>query len=331
MSDQTEHKLPTRDRVFAICDDLYKRNTKPTVRLVLSMMPDVTSTSTVHKPFKEWVDQLEARQKTMLDTLGFSDAFVQAFMREITRYGVEAEDRYKTMAHDAKEQRDTALEDLERTEERYFKQSSLVEQQAKELRDLKAGNAERQRAQEATIAEVRQQLKDALSANVELNNTNEGLRTELARIQVQLDNNNALVAEVKQNANITLAENIHLREKNSQLHTEIARLETTQAMSQQLADELRHNANRLQTEIASMEERHKADTKERREENQGLKDEIIRLRQQYDDGRIQLNEIRQQYSEASNKANEQIQVIADLRSTVAEQSRVIETLSPDRK
>lgn len=327
----SEHSLPTRDRVFAICDDLFRRNTKPTVRLVLSMLPDITSTSTIHKPFREWMEQLEARQQSMLDKLGFSDTFTQAFMREVTRFGVEAEERYKTMAADAKEQRDTAVEDLERTEERYFKQSALLEQQAKEIRELKAGMTERQRAQEATVAEVRQQLLEAQTANSELTATNENLRTELARMQVQLDNNNALVIEVKQNAQVLQVENIELREKHARLLTDTARLETTLEARQQLVDELRSTAHRLQAEITTAEERHKADVSERREELLALKEEQARLRQQLENSRQQLTESRQQLADVTGKSGEQVQVIADLRSTVAEQSRVIERLAPGNK
>lgn len=317
----SEHSLPTRDRVFAICDDLFRRNTKPTVRLVLSMLPDITSTSTIHKPFKEWMEQLEARQQSMLDKLGFSDTFTQAFMREVTRFGVEAEERYKTMAVDAKEQRDTAVEDLERTEERYFKQSSLVEQQAKEIRELKAGMAERQRAQEATVAEVRQQLEDAQAANHTLASTNEGLRTELAKIQVQLVNNNALVAEVKQNAHAVQSENINLRDAQAQLLKDVTRLETTLDGRQQLVDELKAAALRLQAEIVAAEGRYESAITERRQENVTLKEELARLRQQLDDNR-------QQLADSKGKTVEQLQSIVDLKATVAEQSRVIEKLAP---
>lgn len=331
MADNTEHTLPTRDRVFAICDDLFRRNQKLSVRLVHSMLPDIVSISTIHKPYKEWMDQLEARQHSMLDKLGFSDAFVQSFMREVTRFGVEAEERYKTMAIDAKEQRDTAIEDLERTEEKYFKQNALVEQQAKEIRELKAGMVERQRAQEATVAEVRQQLQEAQSINSELSTTNEGLRTELARMQVQLDNNNALVSEVKQNAQAIQGENLDLREKHAQLITDVARLETTLETRQQLVDELRSTANRLQGEMATAEERHKADLGERRQEVFTLKEEQARLRQQLEDSRQQLTDTRQQLADTTGKSGEQVQVIADLRATVAEQSRVIERLAPADK
>lgn len=311
MSD-TEHTLSTRDRVFAICNDLYRQNRKPSVRLVLSMLPDISSTSSVHKPFKEWMEEIEAQQQSLYDKLGFSEEFTQSFMREITRFGVEAEERYKNLAADAKEQRDTALEDLERTEDKYFKQSALVEQQAKEIRALKAEAAESKRAQEAIVAELRQQLDDEHSVNHELTTANEGLRTELAKIRVQLDNNEALVSEVKSNAKQVTQENRDLREAQSTLHKEMARLETTLDGRQQLIDEIKASAGRYESMITEL-----------RQEKSAFKDELTRQRQQLDDAK-------QQLADAKSKQTEQLQTIADLRSTIAEQSRVIERLTPDK-
>lgn len=310
---ETEHTLSTRDRVFAICNDLYRQNRKPTVRLVLSMLPDISSTSSVHKPFKEWVEEMEAHQQSLYDKLGFSEEFTQAFMREITRFGVEAEERYKNLASDAKEQRDTAVEDLERTEERYFKQSALVEQQAKEIRALKAEAAEAKRAQEAIVAELRGQLEDEHGANRELASTNEALRTELAKIQVQLDNNQALVTEVKSNAQKVSEENRELRQSQAELNKELARLETTLEGRQQLIDELRSSAMRYEASLDEL-----------RKEKTVLKDDNTRQHQQLDDAK-------QQLADAKAKLAEQQQSVADLRSTVAEQSRVIERLTDKSK
>ncbi len=57
-------------------------------------------------------------------------------MKEITRFSVEAEQRYKEQTQDAHEQRDLALEELEHSEERLYKQTALIEQRDKEIRKL---------------------------------------------------------------------------------------------------------------------------------------------------------------------------------------------------
>lgn len=317
----TEHSLSTRDRVFAICNDLYRRNQKPSVRLVLSMLPDISSTSSVHKPFKEWMDEMEAQQQSLYDKLGFSEEFTQAFMREITRFGVEAEDRYKSQAADAKEQRDIAVDDLERTEDKYFKQSALVEQQAKQIRELKAELVELKRVNEAVLkeqkhahenalTELRQRSDDLKAANESLTATNEKLRTELAKTTVQLENNERLVREVKNHGQKTDDENRSLRDERAQLTKEVARLETTLDGRQQLIDELKASAMRYESTLAEF-----------RDEKAALKEDTTKLRQQLDDAK-------QQLSTAIARQSEQQQSILDLRSTIAEQSRVIERITP---
>ena len=40
-----------QDTVNQICSDFLRKNIKPTVRLVLAELPDISSTSTVHKYF----------------------------------------------------------------------------------------------------------------------------------------------------------------------------------------------------------------------------------------------------------------------------------------
>ncbi|MEY8216114.1 MAG: DNA-binding protein, partial [Colwellia sp.] len=66
-----------QERVNDICSELYADGTKPTVRLVRSMLSDVKSTSTVHKYFANWKKELEANQQSLYDKLGFSSEFTQ--------------------------------------------------------------------------------------------------------------------------------------------------------------------------------------------------------------------------------------------------------------
>lgn len=305
--------MSTSDRVKQICNDLYRQGTKPSVRMILSMMDDITSTSTVHKPYREWMDELEASQQSLYDKLGFSEEFTQSFMREITRFGVEAEERFKSRTLEAREQRDTALEDLERTEDKYVKQSTVLEQQAKELRDKKTEIAEQKRAHEATVQELRTQLEEQQAENRELSATNETLRTEMAKAQVQLDNNNSLVNEVKTSAGDKDREIERLRDDVvGELRSEIVELSKTNT---RLTSTLEGKTELIQ-ELKGLEPR----LNSLADEKAALSTEIAKLQQRVDDSQRQVTEL-------TVKAKESAQTEIDLRGTIAEQSSVIKSLT----
>jgi len=305
--------LTTSDRVKQICNDLYRKGTNPSVRLVLSMMPDITSTSTVHKPYKEWRDELEANQQSLYDKLGFSEEFAQSFMREISRFSVEAEERFKSRTQEAREQRDTALEDLERTEDKFANQCALVEQQGKALSDKKVELAEQLKAHEAIVKELRDQLEEQLNANNELVATNEELRTGIAKAQVQLDHNNTLVEEVKTAAGdkdkevTRLREEVvgGLRDENIELTKNVTRLTSILEGKEELIEELKGIEPRL-NKLA--EEKASADTK------------LAKMQQKLED-------IQNELSNEKVQAKEAIQTEQDLRTTIAEQSAVIKSLT----
>ena len=101
-----------QERVNEICNELYSKGEKVSVRVILTFLPDVSSTSTVHKYYANWRKELEANEKSLYDKLGFSPEFTQMFMKEISRFSVEAEQRYKGIADEANEQRDTAIDEL---------------------------------------------------------------------------------------------------------------------------------------------------------------------------------------------------------------------------
>lgn len=208
MNLENTENLSTQDRVNQICNELYQKGTKPSVRLVLAELPDVSSTSTVHKYFSNWKREIDANQQSLYDRLGFSADFTKSFMKEISRFAVEAEQRYKGMADDANEQREQAVSDLAKAEDKLHKQTAVVKQQEKQISDLKselsdtikkaeANLAQEQKANEATVNELRQQLAAALDENKQLTNQNESLRTDLAKAELKLESNQELVEQVK--------------------------------------------------------------------------------------------------------------------------------------
>lgn len=260
----TAEQSRIQDKVNSICNELYAKGNKPSVRLVLSMLPDVSSTSTVHKYFANWRRELEANQQSLYDKLGFSSDFTQSFMKEITRFSVEAEQRYKEQAQDANEQRDLVLEDLTRSEERLYKQNAVVEQLEhnlaeinKELAAVKAdakselqktvelGKAALDKEKEthaAIVTELRQQLAQANETIKSLTETNEGQRTELAKANLKLEGNQQYVDEVKaQNADL-VSENKALSKELTNLNRTLAGQEATIAGNSKLISNLEDTA-----------------------------------------------------------------------------------------
>lgn len=254
----TTEQNSIQDRVTAICNDLYTKGTKPSVRIVLSMLPDISSTSTVHKYFSNWKKELEANQQSLYEKLGFSSEFTQSFMKEITRFGVEAEQRYKELSVDANEQRDIAVEDLGRSEEKQYKQSALLEQSQKEISELQKElfkvqeNAKAELTQEnesnrVIVQELRDQLSDLKSNGKELTLTNELLRTEIAKAELRLEGNEQYVQEVKTQNQFIMTDNKELNVTISELNKTLAGYEATLSGNKQLIMNLEAHNTELQS------------------------------------------------------------------------------------
>ena len=77
---QAATSKPMQERVNDICNDLYSKGEKLSVRIVLAEMPDVSSTSTIHTYFKNWKQEVDANQQSLYDRLGFSPSFTKSFM-----------------------------------------------------------------------------------------------------------------------------------------------------------------------------------------------------------------------------------------------------------
>jgi len=328
---QQSEQNSIQERVTAICNDLYSKGTKPTVRLVLSMIPDVSSTSTVHKYFATWKKELEANQQSLYDRLGFSSEFTQSFMKEITRFGVEAEHRYKEQAVGANEQRDIAVEELERSEEKLFKQNALIEQKDKEIKELqielmkvqeklKADLSAEQQSNKVIVTELRQQLTNADTETKTLTSANESLRTEIAKAELKLEGNQEYVNEVKTQNTDLVKDNKELNNTVASLSKNIASQESTIAGNDKLISNLESSASSNKDAIAKIENEvieHKATITEIRRELSLLNENSVKEKEQLN---IQL-------TNSKTKLTEATATIESLEKTNTEQSSVITKLT----
>lgn len=314
MAESIESKS-IQERVSEICNELYSGGTKPSVRIVLAELPDVKSTSTVHKYFANWKKELEANQQSLYERLGFSSEFTQSFMKEITRFGVEAEQRYKQQAQDANEQRDQAVSDLAKSEDKLHTQAAVVTQQEKEIKELQnelltvkknleAELAKEKKASEATISEIRQQLSNVTKESKALSQQNESLRTDIAKAELKLEGNQEFVNEVKtQNAQLS-AENKEFITTISDLNKTIASQESTMSGNDKLIQTLQSQQATMTQRLASLESN-----------NTKLQNELSSLHTEFSDVNEKLSEEKDNFAkqvalsnEAKTSFNEQIKV-----------------------
>ncbi|POC05633.1 DNA-binding protein [Vibrio vulnificus] len=264
-----------QDRVSEICNDLYGRGEKVSVRVILTYLPDVSSTSTVHKYYANWRKELEANEKSLYDKLGFSSEFTQMFMKEISRFSVEAEQRYKGIADEANEQRDTAIDELAKAEERLYKQTALVDQQGKDISNLKSDLAAEEKAHtteieklnnshEVLVQELRSRIAQLEKDLSDTAKVNESLRTDLAKSQLKLESNQDYVNEVKAKQESLENQVAELQDKNQSLSNQNAKLETQRDADKQLIEsvsgrlnDLKVNADSLQGKLSESEAAYK--------------------------------------------------------------------------
>ena len=230
-----------QERVSQICNDLYGKGEKISVRAVLSLIPDVSSTSTVHKYVKAWRDELQANQQSLMERLGFSEKFTQSFLEEFSRFNTEAEKRWRETAEQAREQAREAIEDLERIEEKYHKQQALLEQSQKEIKQLEEQSRENTNTHQRIEVELRNRIEQLDKDKSNLAETNEALRTEIAKSQLKLENNETYVTEVKENQRRVTQELQVANQKITEQAATIAKLETNTERDAKQIEDLRNS------------------------------------------------------------------------------------------
>ncbi|MEH6454719.1 MAG: hypothetical protein V7749_00225 [Cocleimonas sp.] len=234
-SETLSTELSVRERVFRICNQLHAENTKVKIRTVLELLPDVKSTSTVHKYHKEWRTDLDNSKKTLFDSFGFSDSFQNAFVTEITRFHTDAKNEYSEKLVELTEERDSAVLGLEHADNNVIIQQSRADTLDAQVRELQneihlltreakqhserlekdkvfaIGKLEQQMAdlesrlineKRLVVEQLQHQIDSLTTKNNELREVSENQRTELAKSQLKLESNTALVEEVKERAKV---------------------------------------------------------------------------------------------------------------------------------
>jgi chromosome segregation ATPase len=303
-----------QERVNDICNDLYSKGEKISVRIVLAEIPDISSVSTIHEEFRSWKKEIDANQQSLYDRLGFSATFTKSFMEEITRFGVEAEQRYKDQAQSADEQCDHAIADLKKSEDKFYKQEAVVEQQDKQITELKtelsdtkkgfeADLSKEQKAHEVITEELRQQLAAAIDENKKLTTQNESIRTSLAKAELKSENNLERVNDIK-------AQNAQLVTDNKELNSNIAELNKDVAGKDSKIDGNKDLINNLQ----SQQEKVTKQLDDLSKTNSKLQSEVESIRSELSVVNIKL-------TEEKDNTSKQVTINTELKSYLEEQAK----------
>ena len=355
-SDTLPTGLSVRERVFRICNQLYAENTKVKIRTVLELLPDIKSTSTVHKYHKEWRTQLDNSKKTLFDSFGFSDNFQNAFVSEIARFHTDAKNEYSEKLVELTEERDTAILGLEKADNAIITQQTradTLEDQVRELqneihlltREAKQHSEQLEKDKAFAIGKLEQQMGDLekrlnnenrlvveqlqhqidslTTKNNELREVNENQRTELAKSQLKLESNTSLVEEVKARATAAAEEAKARIEKLESSFTTLSEKHITCSQALAVANEKLAAKDELlvnslgQYELAINNETSlRLLLNDREEEQKELRARLARVERDDSNAQAEVRRLTERQGEMKNKAVTSDKMISELNKSI---------------
>jgi hypothetical protein len=205
-----------QEMVNDVCNQFLRTGIKPTVRLILAEVT-MNSTSTVHKYFIKWKDEIEKNQQSLFDQFGFSSEFTSSFMKEINRFSIKVEQRSRDQTQDANVQRDHAISDLQKSENIVNQQDDVIKQQDKKVKILQTELAKEQRSNEVIVNEIRLQLTASRDDNKQLAEHNESLRSSIVKSEFKHESNQKFI-------NVIKSQNSQLTKDNKEINSNIAEM-----------------------------------------------------------------------------------------------------------
>lgn len=259
--DLTADQLQRRQRVFEICDSLFVKGEKTSVRNVLSMMPDVKSTSTINVDVREWNTQAKNKRMDLFRERGFSDEFVELFSTEITRLSAAKDAEHNAEVLMYKDEADLANELLLKTEGelelagvKLEESNTTISLKDKEITKLTTELAQSEKNCEG----IEQRLTDEIGDLQDKLNTQkidlDKAQSQVAKTEVKLENQETLIGNLETQLNECRNKISELSDTVTQKSGEIIRFETQAQGDIQLIKELRESRNKFSTDLAEVEE-----------------------------------------------------------------------------
>ena len=293
----------SQNMVNDICNDFLRKNIKPTVRLVLAELPDISSTSTAHKYFLNWKNDQVNKQESLFEKFGLSNEFTSSFMKEINRFSIEIEERYKEQAQDAHEQQEQGISDLEKLESKLIKQADINNKQEITINELHTELAKEQKSNESTVNEIRRQLTTSVDDNKQLVTQNESLRTNIAKAELKLESNQELVDEMKsQNARL-IADNKELNLTIAELNRDLSGKESAITGNEKLIKALENEQEKTGKQLSNFDSN-----------NTKLQSELALIRNELSTNNSKLSEEKEMLAQQKH-------LNAELKTSLEEQTR----------
>lgn len=345
-----------RDQVFKICYQLHAQNIKLKIRTVLDLLPAVSSTSTIHRYYKEWQEEVKASKEKLFESFGFSAQFKDSFLAEINRFHSDARNEYAEKLDELTEDRDAAIGNLEAMEHERNTQKARADRAEVEVKELQAEiqNLTREfktqlekleNSKQLAIEKLQHQIEEqeyrlnnekvlvveqlqlqisALNSNnKELQSVCENQRTELAKAQLKNESNAELVRDVK--ARIKEIEE-QAKERVTKLESDLAALSKDfQKAAQNLAvanEKIAAKEEMFAVTVRQYEALSKNEENMRTmlvEANKTNKDLLIQLERSETDEQIAQNEVRrliETLGEMKNIIKNKDLMIAELEKTL---------------
>ena len=230
--------LNHKKTIHDLCDKLKMKGVEPKITLLSSLMPEIKSTSTIHKHLLSWKAKTNQEKVEMFDRkFSLSSNFTQAFMDELQLKSTEAELSYKKQFKDANNQRLIAEQELAQFKSDFealslekianeIRLGQLEEQLLQSREQYLAIEIEAQQNKEAqnklvnthTLAVKELQIEVAQLSNK--NNAHSRLNHELAE---ELTSMSALLSDSKALAETLEEENAKIHLTNEELHKQNVR------------------------------------------------------------------------------------------------------------
>lgn len=252
MSEMTVEQSQIEREVFAICDDLSAKDEKISVRIILSYLDGITSTSTVHAPLKKWRDIRKAKKQQVIENLKFSPALAEAVADEISRHTAESDRLAMEEVKAINEQNKELIDDLQLVEKRLSEETLLLQTAHSAYSSLEKKINEQSRSHDTLVKELRAQIADLNHVNSELRSSKEMLRTEIAKIELKGEGNAAELIDTKERLKALSEDNKMLNTENNKLNNEHARLSTQSDYMNKILETLERDNQTLKTELQSL-------------------------------------------------------------------------------
>jgi chromosome segregation ATPase len=222
-----------REHVFIVCERLYEKGEKCSVRRVLSEIPEYNSTSSIHPFVKEWHELQQKERDRIRDSYQFSTLFMDALVsetervnKEVIKQEKEKSEVYKSLLQDAtdevqsfgKKLSDSLNEVNKLQNERQALVNEIEVMQQTKDSEYKALYAESKRL----VSEHRQELDVVKAMNSEYKNELTSLRASVAELRTSSSQIERQLAVQQQQQDNLIKKNQGLNDEKIELAKKVA-------------------------------------------------------------------------------------------------------------